>query len=410
MGLTALHLEILAEEAKARPFSGSVVTCGVLDSNITFASLWQAASDKGISLQRTRPRLSPNPGQYPGGCLHSACVLESLGFDVVRAMDASDFEGAEILLDLNQAETPKELVGVADVILEGGTLEHVFHSPHAMRHLTRMVKPGGRIIHTSPASNFIDHGFYSFSPTFFFDYYAENGFRIERLEVWRYGENADIAFRLPYLQLDGKPVHYSEASRQKKNWQPVRVGNSGSGQTWDVHGVVCVATKLTELETAIIPQQHEYSGNQWESQAPSFHLALSKAMELSRRGNLSGLREHLGWMGRVFDPQKDSWSQALQAEALLLEKKGSQAAACFSEPQKALLPILAHALALRESGREEDLNSFLGSLPRLPGGLDECLRWELSQRLRDEKFFQKLPKNRRPSWAKRLRNWFLRKE
>jgi hypothetical protein len=114
-------------------------------------------------------------------------------------------------------------------------------------------------------------------------------------------------------------------------------------------------------------------------------------------------------MGRVFDPQKDSWSQALEAEAFLLEKKGSQAAACFSEPQKALLPILAHALALRESGREEDLNSFLGSLPRLPGGLDECLRWELSQRLRDEKFFQKLPKNRRPSWAKRLRNWFLRK-
>jgi len=34
MGLTALHLEILAEEAKARPFSGTVVTCGVLDSKI----------------------------------------------------------------------------------------------------------------------------------------------------------------------------------------------------------------------------------------------------------------------------------------------------------------------------------------------------------------------------------------
>ena len=47
-------------------------------------------------------------------------------------------------------------------------MEHVFHSPHAMRHLTRMVKPGGRIIHTSHASNFIDQGFYSFSPTFFF--------------------------------------------------------------------------------------------------------------------------------------------------------------------------------------------------------------------------------------------------
>jgi len=67
-------------------------------------------------------------------------------------------------------------------------------------------------------------------------------------------------------------------------------------------------------------------------------------------------------------------------------------------------------LALKENGKKEDLNSFLGSLPRLPGGLDECLRWELFQRLRDEKFFQKLPKNRRPSWAKRLRRRFLGKQ
>jgi len=393
MGLTALHLEILAEEAKKRPFSGDAITCGVLDSNITFASLWQTALDKGISLRKTRPRLSPNEGQYVGGCLHSAFVLESLGFDEVRTMDTSDFEGAEILLDLNQAETPKELVGLADLILEAGTLEHVFHSPHAMRHLTRMVKPGGRIIHTSPASNFIDHGFYSFSPTFFFDYYAANNFRIERLEVWRYGENTDIAFRLPCLHPDGKPVHYSEASRQEENWRPVRLGNSRSGQQWDVHGVVCIATKLVESDTAIIPQQHDYSGNQWEPQAPSFNQALSKAMELSRRGNILGLQEHLGWMVGVFDLHRDSWSQALQLEAFLLEKNGSQVAACFSEPQKAPLLILAHALALRENGKEEDLNSFLGSLPMLPGGLDECLRWELSQRIRDEEFYQKHPKN-----------------
>lgn len=409
MGLTALHLEILAEEAKARPFSGCAITCGVLDSNITFSSLWQAAAEKGISLRRAKPRLSPNPGQYPGGCLHAAFVLESLGFDKVRAMDASDFEGAEILLDLNQAQTPNELVGVADLILEGGTLEHVFHSPHAMRHLTRMVRPGGRIIHTSPASNFIDHGFYSFSPTFFYDYYRENGFRIEKLEVWRYGENADIAFRFPYLQTDGKPVQYSEASRKEERWLPVRVGNSGSGQQWDVHGVVCVVTKLADSETAMIPQQHEYSGNQWESRAPSFHLALSKAMELSRRGNIRGLREHLGWMEQVFDPAMDSWSQALQAEALLLEGKGADAEAYFSEPQNGLLPIVTRALAFEKNGKKENLNLFLESLPRLPGALDECLRWELSHSLRDTKFYQKTQATPSLSWFQKLRRKFFGK-
>jgi hypothetical protein len=39
-----------------------------------------------------------------------------------------------------------------------------------------MLKVGGRLIIMVPASNSIDHGFYSFSPTLFFDYFADNGF------------------------------------------------------------------------------------------------------------------------------------------------------------------------------------------------------------------------------------------
>ncbi|WP_435183985.1 hypothetical protein ACRYJJ_03935 [Cylindrospermopsis raciborskii G7] len=33
-------------------------------------------------------------------------------------------------------------------------------------------------MHASPANNYVDHGFYSFSPTVFYDYYTANGFEI----------------------------------------------------------------------------------------------------------------------------------------------------------------------------------------------------------------------------------------
>lgn len=382
MGLTGLHLEVLVREANQRPFTGRAVTCGVLDSNITFASLYRRASDAGVKLRKNQPRLSPNPSQFPGGCLHSACVLEALGFGEVAAMDASDFEGAEILLDLNQAETPKELVGTADLVLEAGTLEHVFHVPHAMRHLVRIVKPGGRILHTSPASNFIDHGFYCFSPTFFFDFYRQNGFRIETLEVWRYGENADRAYRLPYIDERGEPVRYAEAGADVRSWLPVELGDSGSRKSWDVYGVVCVATK-TQDTPPVIPQQHEYSIGQWSSQAPSFHLAVSKAMEFARRGNAQALRQHLDWMAQVFSSEKGSWLSAFQGEVRLLEKKELLDREVRPEAVPDLLPLVVQANSLSRSKNQEALSAFVDHLPRLPGAMDEYFRWTLGFPFRD---------------------------
>ena len=41
-----------------------------------------------------------------------------------------------------------------------------------------MLKVGGIIMHGTPANNFLDHGFYSISPTFYHDYYKKNNFKI----------------------------------------------------------------------------------------------------------------------------------------------------------------------------------------------------------------------------------------
>ena len=73
--------------------------------------------------------------------------------------------------DLNEDELPERLVSRFDAVFNGGTLEHVFHVPNALTSITRMLRPGGVVVHVVPCNGWVNHGFYQISPTLMFDYY-----------------------------------------------------------------------------------------------------------------------------------------------------------------------------------------------------------------------------------------------
>src|SRR5687768_16540043 len=66
-------------------------------------------------------------------------VLLAMGASQVEAMDFSAYEGAQILHDLNQP-IPAEWHQRYDTVFDGGTLEHVFNFPTAIRNCMQMVK------------------------------------------------------------------------------------------------------------------------------------------------------------------------------------------------------------------------------------------------------------------------------
>jgi hypothetical protein len=69
-----------------------------------------------------------------------------------------------------------------DAIIDGGTLDHIFNFPTAIRNCVEMVKIGGSVLIPSPANNHLGHGFYQFSPELFFRVLSEeNGFKVERM-------------------------------------------------------------------------------------------------------------------------------------------------------------------------------------------------------------------------------------
>jgi len=105
-------------------------------------------------------------------------LLRALGATTVESIDASDYEQATIVHDLN-TPVSSEHDARFDAVLEYGSLEHVFNFPVAMQSCMRMVCEGGHFLSVTIANNYMGHGFYQFSPELYFRIFGnENGFEL----------------------------------------------------------------------------------------------------------------------------------------------------------------------------------------------------------------------------------------
>lgn len=107
--------------------------------------------------------------------------LNNLGATQIDSLDASDYESATVIHDMN---TPisEHLKNQYDVLIDGGALEHIFNFPTAIKNCMELIKEGGYFISLAPANNYFGHGFYQFSPELFFRVFSlQNGFEIENV-------------------------------------------------------------------------------------------------------------------------------------------------------------------------------------------------------------------------------------
>jgi SAM-dependent methyltransferase len=108
-------------------------------------------------------------------------LRDFLGATSITVLDASPFEGADTIHDMN---TPvrDSWHGRYDAVIDSGSLEHIFNFPVAVANLAKMLKVGGTIFVTTPANNLMGHGFYQFSPELMFRVFsAANGFALENI-------------------------------------------------------------------------------------------------------------------------------------------------------------------------------------------------------------------------------------
>jgi SAM-dependent methyltransferase len=107
--------------------------------------------------------------------------LKALGAAEVDSFDFSSYEGATITHDMN-LPAPEHFKEKYSVVIDGGSLEHVFNYPTAIKNCLEFVRPGGHFIAINPGNNYLGHGFYQFSPELYFRILVpENGFEIQRV-------------------------------------------------------------------------------------------------------------------------------------------------------------------------------------------------------------------------------------
>ncbi|MBK1670986.1 hypothetical protein CKO28_23545 [Rhodovibrio sodomensis] len=95
----------------------------------------------------------------------------------VEALDGSAYEGAEIVHDLNVPIEPDSALAANtyDMVLDGGTLEHVANPLAGLYNYLTLLKEGGVLYVQTPATNYFGHGFYQFSSDFFYRFCNATG-------------------------------------------------------------------------------------------------------------------------------------------------------------------------------------------------------------------------------------------
>jgi SAM-dependent methyltransferase len=169
VGISRGAIRLLGMAYAGRRASGRVATFGVQKVE---ASAAEAARLLGVA-----PAAAPASGR-----IGQDALFRLLGFEAVESIDVYDAESPTHILDLNQP-APASLHERFDLVYDGGTLEHCFSPAAALGNAARLARAGGRVIHHVPLNNWIDHGFYQFSPTLFFDFYEANGFTDLRMAL-----------------------------------------------------------------------------------------------------------------------------------------------------------------------------------------------------------------------------------
>jgi len=241
MGIVMNTAYLIMQEGLRRPFHGKILQMGKQDVYLSLEGLQQLAKHLSYPLKKLMDKeilLNQKDWAAPMKMISDTTFFRALGFSEVFSMDYSASEGADYIWDINNL-VPGEHHEEYDVVFDGGTAEHVFSIPNFLLNVCLMASIMGRVIHDSPSSAVIDHGFYSIQPTLYNDFYQANNFEINTITVTKLEKErmlSHTAENLPYTPgmydlhktfvLDGK-----------------------------LYGTFCVATKRSEFKAMINPQQ-----------------------------------------------------------------------------------------------------------------------------------------------------------
>jgi len=291
MGIGLSATEYMARAIEDFGIGGSALTLGRQDvwfdekqlGQVAGKMNWGAVGGNGIAFH-DKKRASRARQLYDKGLAHrrgdpqyisDELLFCALGFQSLDSADVNDFEGATVIHDFNHPGLADAAGKQFDFIFDGGTTEHVFHVPNMMRNIFDALKVGGFVLHAAPSNNHVDHGFYQFSPTLFYDWYAANGWAIKRADFFKYAVSLDVPWEF---------TSYTPGSLDRISF---------GGLDAALYGIMFCAQKTRDSTWDRIPQQSFYLRN-WPSQPADSRDRTAEAAPASLRARVSRAIKRLG--------------------------------------------------------------------------------------------------------------------
>lgn len=209
MGITPAALLVFNDMAQKRLFAGkssAIIEMGSQEIHVRDAGLFARIFDSFGLPEAQRPPI--------GFGAKGRTLFESLGF----AYECVDLDGVERTQpwDLNDIECPDEFRERFVLTTNHGTTEHLIGQDNAFRLIHDLTAPGGYMMHTLPCTGQVDHGFFCYSPVFFYSLAKANGYEMTYFFL------TDFNQLMPY-QRDALPAFsYVLAVMQKTRSEPYR--------------------------------------------------------------------------------------------------------------------------------------------------------------------------------------------
>jgi SAM-dependent methyltransferase len=249
MGLLPSSLKLLIQYDKKYEFEGPVLSLGNQEIWASYADLRSYFEELGRpyrEVETIAPQTSymfssdPALAVLSRDFVHARVFFEMLGLDDYADMDKFDSDQPTYLHDLN-LPVPDSLCRPYSLILDGGTIEHIFDVRQVLANIVQMLKPGGCVVHISSYS--IDHGFYGLSPCLFHDFYSANGFE---------------DFSCHVLQVDFRNILKTYKKRHKYFEYKYGMNFQGLLDTYKQTLIFFAARKAAQLDEITVPVQGIY--------------------------------------------------------------------------------------------------------------------------------------------------------
>jgi SAM-dependent methyltransferase len=237
MGLANYILEAVVREHCHYAITGPVVQIGRQTFELTVPEAMELFMRHGLPVDVFRrgdveiDRYTTQVRQTGKPFVSDRAFLGALGIAEVHAVDHSDFEGADIIHNMN-LPIPPSLAEIADLILDGSTLDNVHDPATALMNYNRMLRPGGRVVSINAERPDVQGAYTGMAAEWFLDYYAINSFTDCRVYVQLNFPDGPVA--LTSIDYGWVVEHGHAPAVDHEGWAfAIIVAEKGSDSTWD---------------------------------------------------------------------------------------------------------------------------------------------------------------------------------